>query len=188
MLSPMEEGSRSGSDAILSIATFVCTFRQQHFRGQEVALRTEDDYNEHGSFQNDGDREPQHFSARQGESGLVQGAEPLTHGQCLMSHWGWGRYSFLHWHFCRGKKKSEAHLNDSWTESNQHILPGSCTSHSADKAAVLVTSKATTNACKEKHCPWANSVLTHADAKWHRKKCLPLLISSGVIFTFPCYP
>lgn len=90
--------------------------------------------------------------------------------------------------FAGEKKKSEAHLNDSWTESNQHILPGSCTSHSADKAAVLVTSKATTNACKEKHCPWANSVLTHADAKWHRKKCLPLLISSGVIFTFPCYP
>lgn len=45
---------KSESEAHLSIADLVCAASQQHFRGQETALRAEGDSDKQGSFQGDG--------------------------------------------------------------------------------------------------------------------------------------
>lgn len=89
-----------------------------------------------------------------------------------------------------GKKnwREEAHWKQRGHKANQQALPGSHKGLSVVEAAVLVPFKSISAICKVKHCSWLDSALTYINTKWHRKKCLPLLITSVPIFTLLCYP
>lgn len=90
-----KQSFESESHAHLSTADLVCATSQQHFRGQETALRTEGDSDKHSRFQADGRQNYNILAAGK------QGTEPLTHGQWHRSHCAgavpwvslcWGRY------------------------------------------------------------------------------------------------